>query len=136
MTSQCLASENREASGLTRDSCVQRLLQREAILFSEAEVLQKLRQRREALPPEAPVPVLALSPSEAEAEAEEEFSETTMVWSQLEACQRQVTQVGTSACGATAVINTLLALEVPHSLEAVLRAVKTRLREEAAPVPR
>ena len=61
--------------------------------------------------------------------------ERTMIWTQLEACQRQVTQVGASACGATAVINALIALEVPHTLEGVLAAVKTRLRANAAPLP-
>lgn len=29
----------------------------------------------------------------------------SMVWSEREACERQVTQIGTSACGATAVVN-------------------------------
>ena len=45
-------------------------------------------------------------------------------------------QVGTSACGATAVINVLLALEMPHTLGGVLSAVPTRLRDNRAQLPR
>lgn len=33
-----------------------------------------------------------------------------MVWSEREAAQLQVNQIGTSACGATSVINTLVCL--------------------------
>ena len=44
-------------------------------------------------------------------------------------------QVGTSACGATAVINVLLALDLPYSLDLVLSAVPTRLRAQTAPLP-
>lgn len=34
--------------------------------------------------------------------------ERTMIWSEREACVKQVTQISTSACGATAVINVLV----------------------------
>ena len=78
------------------------------------------------------------------------ITEKTMVWTEQEACQRHVTQVGTSACGATAVINALSALNGPSSLleaadssaepvpftpEGVCDAVRTRLRAERAPLP-
>ena len=33
--------------------------------------------------------------------------EKTMIWTELEACKRQVNQIGVSACGATALINVL-----------------------------
>ena len=33
--------------------------------------------------------------------------EKTMIWTELEACKRQVNQVGVSACGATAIVNVL-----------------------------
>lgn len=33
-----------------------------------------------------------------------------MVWSEREACERQVTQIGTSACGATAVVNVFVSI--------------------------
>lgn len=35
-----------------------------------------------------------------------------MIWSEKEAAQFQVDQIGTSACGATAVINTLVNLTI------------------------
>lgn len=33
-----------------------------------------------------------------------------MIWSEREACERQVTQIGTSACGATAVVNVFVSV--------------------------
>jgi hypothetical protein len=36
--------------------------------------------------------------------------ERTMIWSEQEACVKQVTQISTSACGATAAINVLVKL--------------------------
>jgi hypothetical protein len=36
--------------------------------------------------------------------------EKTMIWSEQEACVKQVTQISTSACGATAAINALVKL--------------------------
>ncbi|XP_072942992.1 uncharacterized protein [Epargyreus clarus] len=59
-----------------------------------------------------------------------------MVWSEREACERQVTQIGTSACGATAVVNVFIALGVPVNLEKINAAVGTRLRANNAPLPR
>lgn len=35
-----------------------------------------------------------------------------MVWSEKEAAQLQVNQIGVSACGATAVVNTLVSLVI------------------------
>jgi hypothetical protein len=36
--------------------------------------------------------------------------ERTMIWSEQEACAKQVTQISTSACGATAAVNVLVKL--------------------------
>lgn len=33
-----------------------------------------------------------------------------MIWSECEACERQVTQISTSACGATAVVNVFVSI--------------------------
>ncbi|XP_076067840.1 uncharacterized protein LOC143040602 isoform X2 [Oratosquilla oratoria] len=60
--------------------------------------------------------------------------EKTMIWTERQATSRQVTQIGTSACGATAVINVLLALDYPHSVEEVQKSIPTRLRAEKAQV--
>ncbi|XP_068620689.1 uncharacterized protein [Battus philenor] len=59
-----------------------------------------------------------------------------MVWSEREACERQITQIGTSACGATAVANVFIALGVPVNVERINSAVGTRQRANDAPVPR
>ncbi|XP_013163147.1 PREDICTED: uncharacterized protein LOC106114461 [Papilio xuthus] len=59
-----------------------------------------------------------------------------MVWSEREACERQVTQIGTSACGATAVVNVFIALGVPVDIERIKAAVGTRQRANNAPIPR
>ncbi|CAK1584584.1 unnamed protein product [Parnassius mnemosyne] len=59
-----------------------------------------------------------------------------MVWSEREACERQVTQIGTSACGATAVVNVFIALGVPVNIEKINAAVGTRQRANNAPLPR
>ncbi|XP_046618743.1 uncharacterized protein LOC124304479 isoform X1 [Neodiprion virginianus] len=61
--------------------------------------------------------------------------EKIMLWSEQEATVKQVTQIATSACGATAAINALLALDVAFSLEVLVRGVATRLREPGTPLP-
>ncbi|XP_041984466.1 uncharacterized protein LOC121737017 isoform X2 [Aricia agestis] len=59
-----------------------------------------------------------------------------MVWSEREACERQVTQIGTSACGATAVVNVFIALGIPWNVDRINAAVGTRQRANNAPIPR
>ncbi|XP_017889057.1 uncharacterized protein LOC108630335 isoform X1 [Ceratina calcarata] len=62
--------------------------------------------------------------------------EKVMLWSEQESTVKQVTQIGTSACGATAAINALLALNVSFSLETLIKGVNTRQREPGTPLPR
>ncbi|XP_076659142.1 uncharacterized protein LOC143362663 [Halictus rubicundus] len=62
--------------------------------------------------------------------------EKVMLWSEKEATVKQVTQIETSACGATSAINALLALNVSFSLEALLNGVNTRQREPGSALPR
>ncbi|CAL1688538.1 unnamed protein product [Lasius platythorax] len=62
--------------------------------------------------------------------------EKVMLWSEQEATMKQVTQIGTSACGATSAINALLALNVSFSLEVLVKGVNTRLRELGVSLPR
>ncbi|XP_011168070.1 uncharacterized protein LOC105201663 isoform X2 [Solenopsis invicta] len=62
--------------------------------------------------------------------------EKVMLWSEQEATMKQVTQIGTSACGATSAINALLALNISFSLEVLVKGVNTRLRELGVPLPR
>ena len=67
-----------------------------------------------------------------EDDEDESVSEKTMIWTELEACKRQVNQVGVSACGATAVINVLQGLEFPHTIQEVIRVVPTKYRANEA----
>ncbi|XP_014478651.1 PREDICTED: uncharacterized protein LOC106746509 isoform X2 [Dinoponera quadriceps] len=62
--------------------------------------------------------------------------EKVMLWSEQEATMKQVTQIGTSACGATSAFNALLALNVSFSLEVLVKGVNTRLRELGVSLPR
>lgn len=63
------------------------------------------------------------------------FMEMTMIWSEEEASRKQITQIGASACGATAVLNVLNALRLPiPSVERLREAVKTRLRSNFSPL--
>ncbi|XP_038076349.1 uncharacterized protein LOC119744481 [Patiria miniata] len=55
-------------------------------------------------------------------------------WTLPEATNRQVTQIGASACGATAVINTLKVLKIDKDQEEVATAVNTRLRANNVPL--
>ncbi|XP_015179104.1 PREDICTED: uncharacterized protein LOC107067792 isoform X2 [Polistes dominula] len=58
-----------------------------------------------------------------------------MLWNEQEATTNQVTQIATSACGATSAINALLALKVSFSAEVLVKAVGTRLRDPGSPLP-
>lgn len=61
--------------------------------------------------------------------------EKVMIWTSQEAGLRQITQVGPSACGATAVLNVLNALRFPiPTLEKVQECINTRLRSNASPL--
>ncbi len=58
-----------------------------------------------------------------------------MIWTEKEACRKHVAQIGTSACGATALVNVALALNLEVSLNDVAKAVRTRLRREQSDLP-
>lgn len=60
--------------------------------------------------------------------------EGAMLWSPQEAFQKQTLQIGTSACGATAVVDVLKALDVNVAPEEADRCVQTRLRRNKAPL--
>lgn len=61
--------------------------------------------------------------------------EGTMLWSIQEALEKQTLQIGASACGATAVVDVLKALDVDVAPEEADRCVQTRLRRNNAPLP-
>lgn len=65
----------------------------------------------------------------------ESLEEPAMIWSREEANLKQVTQIGPSSCGATAVLNVLNALRFPvPSLEKLREFVTTRMRENNSPL--
>lgn len=67
---------------------------------------------------------------------EEVFGEEgAMLWSSQEALEKQTLQIGASACGATAVVDVLKALDVDVAPEEVDRCVETRLRRNKSPLP-
>ncbi|ROT69872.1 hypothetical protein C7M84_011918 [Penaeus vannamei] len=78
----------------------------------------------------------SLQASEGEGGGEESCPRVkkVMIWTELQASARHVSQIAPSACGATAIINVLLALDYPCTVEEVQASIKTRLRAETAPV--
>lgn len=61
--------------------------------------------------------------------------EGAMLWSIQEALEKQTLQIGVSACGATAVVDVLKALNVDVVPEEVDRCVETHLRRNKSPLP-
>jgi len=84
---------------------------------------------------QTPVDAESLENTADKSQKQEKILEKTMIWTELEACKRQVNQVGVSACGATAIVNVLQALDYPYVLEKVKETVPTKLRAESAPIP-
>ncbi len=128
------SSESAGSSGRFLDSsalaaCNSRLSQRAALVFG-------------VLPPPASSSPQTSPLTNAVSDVDEtrnisSLTEKTMIWTESEACRRQVTQIGTSACGATAVINVLQALDVPFGgVDEVAARVGVRRRSETAPLPR
>ena len=56
---------------------------------------------------QTPVDAESLENTADKSQKQEKILEKTMIWTELEACKRQVNQVGVSACGATALVNVL-----------------------------
>ncbi|XP_071508321.1 uncharacterized protein [Diadema antillarum] len=56
-------------------------------------------------------------------------------WTPAEAEEKQVLQIGVSACGATGVINVLSVLKLPNAVEDICKHVQTRLRAQDAAIP-
>ncbi|XP_045191868.2 uncharacterized protein LOC123548568 [Mercenaria mercenaria] len=61
--------------------------------------------------------------------------EKVMIWNEYEAYVVQVKQIGTSACGPTAVLNVLKAFDFQVEKEEVAHTIRSNLRMEAAPIP-
>ena len=92
----CTASSSSSASAASNmELCGARLSQREALVFGLVPGVHR-----------AMLKLRMLEATEA-IEDNELLVDKTMIWSELEACKRQVNQIGVSACGATALINVL-----------------------------
>ncbi|XP_052817091.1 uncharacterized protein LOC128243378 [Mya arenaria] len=78
--------------------------------------ISKLRRKRRARSPENDV-------------------EKVMIWKEYEAYLIQVKQIGTSACGPTAVLNVLKAFDFQLDKDEVVDLIRSNLRMEAAPIP-
>ncbi|KAJ7337156.1 hypothetical protein OS493_010010 [Desmophyllum pertusum] len=69
------------------------------------------------------------------ANEDDKLPERVVLWDETEAAEKQVKQVGTSACGATAVLNVLKLLGKSALVDTAINAVNTRLRDLDAPLP-
>ncbi|XP_067904837.1 uncharacterized protein [Heterodontus francisci] len=69
-----------------------------------------------------------------EKSTQDEKNNSVMIWSLAEAVQKQTLQIGSSACGATAVVNVLQALGFDISSAVVDKCVQTKLRKHDAPL--
>jgi len=108
--------------------CGSRLLQREARLFGEGELSNDSKAVDSVEEDAAMVRIVDSLPSL-------RLGQKAMIWTEKEALRKQVIQLGTSACGATALVNVLQALEVDFPLPLLLEAVDTRLRRPDSSLP-
>lgn len=145
-----ICSDNTDSDSANLEACGERLLRRESSLFnipSEEMDYEEYNLQSALLNSFSAKPVgdkqASFSPDELTVEGfsssnasspDDPPVEKVLIWSELEACNRQVTQIGTSACGATAVINVLMALLVSFEKEEIEAHIHTRLRAETAPL--
>lgn len=61
--------------------------------------------------------------------------EKVMIWNEYEAYVLQVKQIGTSACGPTAVLNVMKAFDFQVDKEEICKQILANLRMEGAPIP-
>lgn len=139
-------SDNTDSDSVNMEACGERLLQRESSLFNiqgeemecveptfQSVLLNSLSVKAQGEKSPNAIKNECLDETELSIAVEEPV-EKVMIWSELAACNRQVTQIGTSACGATSIINALMALEVSFETGEVKKHILTRLRAESAPI--
>ncbi|PFX27994.1 uncharacterized protein LOC111326892 [Stylophora pistillata] len=78
---------------------------------------------------------MATHPSTFYALSDVKLPERVVLWDETEVAEKQIEQVGASACGATAVLNVLKLLGRSASVDEADSAVKTKLRDLEAPLP-
>jgi len=112
--------------------CGSRLLQREALIFcGEGDTVTD-----SALPDQDPDLTSAMYKLSFVEPLQTSVAHKAMIWTEKEAIRKQVTQLpNTSSCGATALLNVLLALELDVDLHKAAEAVHTNLRRPDSPLP-
>ena len=117
-TASSSSSASMSAAEVNMELCGARLSNREALVFgvpgssssSSSNVHRAMLKLRMLDRPGIDLQQTATDQPELDGDDTDEVKETvdkTMIWSELEACKRQVNQVGVSHCGATALINVL-----------------------------
>jgi len=115
--------------------CGSRLLQREALIFSNDGDCINTSLPSASSPSDKDVSEDLFKLSVAE-RLPNSVTQKAMIWTEKEAIRKQVTQLpNSSSCGATALVNVLLALEVDVDLHHAAEAVHTKLRRLDAPLP-
>jgi len=117
--SGCLAADSSISEDENILLCGNRLLLREALLFGKENIDIKEALGKLSINDRGEVVDVPRS----------------MIWEEKEASRKHVTQLGTSACGATAVMNVLVALNFNFEESEVCLAVKTRLRRGSSHIP-
>jgi len=112
--------------------CGSRLLQREALIFcGEGDTVTD-----SALPDQDQDLASAMYKLSFVEPLQSSVAHKAMIWTEKEAIRKQVTQLpNTSSCGATALLNVLLALELDVDLHKAAEAVHTNLRRPDSPLP-
>ena len=116
--SNCMAAENSMKEDENLLVCGNMLMLREALLFKTENCDLNTALARLSIPGEKSLTKFPRA----------------MIWTEKEAYRNNVTQLGISACGATAIANVLLALNYSFNEEELLNAVKTRTRREKSDV--
>jgi len=112
--------------------CGSRLLQREALIFcGEGDTVT------DSAPPDQDQDLASAMYKLSFVEPmQTSVAHKAMIWTEKEAIRKQVTQLpNTSSCGATALLNVLLALELDVDLHKAAEAVHTNLRRPDSPLP-
>jgi len=120
-------SPSRTAANLSL--CGSRLQQREAALFggedqpSKDSNLDLSAALQRSIAPETSSVSTSITPK-------------AMIWKEKEAMRKQVTQTqNTSSCGAVALVNVMVALELDINMQLVAESVNIKTRRQTAPLP-